>query len=138
MFCQPRSENNSLVLGRWVWVTGQKEHPRPLLHQALLQDKPRCLTPYSSAATIVFKLEMFRAGCSGHGTFSLGMEIVSPSFERLKVVILNQEQFCPARDFGQSDDIFGCHNWGRKCHWHQVDRDQGCCSPSYGAKDDSP
>lgn len=56
---------------------------------------------------------MLRAGYRGRGTFSLGMEIVSPSFERFKVVILNQEQFCPPRDFGQSDDIFGCHNWGK-------------------------
>ena len=35
--------------------------------------------------------------------------------------------FLPRGYLTMSEDIFDCHDWEGGCHWHLVDRGQGCC-----------
>ncbi|XP_063580505.1 zinc finger protein 354C isoform X4 [Pongo abelii] len=37
--------------------------------------------------------------------------------------------------FGHVWDMFGCHNWGKGCHWHLVSKGQECCSAPHRAQD---
>lgn len=45
-----------------------------------------------------------------------------------KPAVLNWGPFCTLPGgLAMSEDIFGCHNWGRRSSWHLESKTQGCC-----------
>lgn len=53
-------------------------------------------------------------------------------------MVLVQRQFWFPENIAKIlSGIFGCDNWGGKCYWNLVGRDQGCCSTPCKAQDNS-
>lgn len=46
----------------------------------------------------------------------------------VRAVVLNQEQSWHTGPMTLFEDIFDCHDWGRQCYLHPVERGQRCCS----------